>query len=1163
VWVAGVEIPADLVDAHRAGRLVLFVGAGASRDAPSDLPDFETLTRSIARETHYVLHDGDLKHPDVVLGRIADLGVDVHLRISEHLSPPQSKHNRLHEAIVDLALGSPAPRIVTTNFDRHLTSAIAARGATVEEYAAPALPMGNDFTGIVYLHGHLLQSPNRLVVTEGDFGRAYLRDAWAARFLERMFAEFSVLFIGYSHGDVVMRYLARALGPNGKRHVMTHNPTAHNWRELGLKPIGYEVVSNSHEVLGDALSRWAEIVGMGLLDHRQRIAELVSAPPSGIPEEMSYLEDVVTKPDRAQLFTKLARSSDWLEWASTQPVFKRLFYREAHPSDVGMILAGWFVENFVMSEEHTDLALRIAAEDGGFLGPEVCSEIGRQLSRRGKPRPGWLGAWLVLLLRDSPSFGSHWLEYALRDSEWPTEREQILLLFDHLTEPVATLMPSFGLGRRQLDVHLVGDAYWLHEAWEQILKPNLADVAPSLAALADRKLRQIRDLQLTAHPSACGWDTLSFGRHAIEPHQQDVHSESIDLLIDVARDALEALIDASHPLAAWYIQSWAETDSRILQRIAVHAWAYRKDVDPSAKIDWAVKSGMLFDHWVHHEIFRVIAIALPDASDRAVDALISAVEEPGEHESEHRPYERFNLLVWMDRCRPGHQRIASALEAAHAVNPSWQVRTDPDLTHSAVAGAVPSRPPMTVEQFHDRLAVDPSALLEALRQYQDASPWEGGPTWEDSLTLITSAIQAEPSDGFPLLDVEPQDVVVARSVINGWSRALLDDAERNTILERITALDLGPLVREVSEMLAYGGRSERHPTEWAASAVARQLAVELWRLLPEGEEDSSPDAEETLTRAINHPAGYLAEFWLRVVEHDWRASVASWSGLTVAHRKVLEMMLNGLPGAHQTQLAAAICVGRLNFLFAADPEWTVEKAMPYLDWSVPAQAHWAWSSFTTWGRWNDPMLDAGLMNHYLETVRHLGEFDPSRQKRILGHVAGIALLSERDPLEWVPRIIADLGDDERTMFATKVADVLQDLPAEVVEHQWSRWIQRYWCDRLRSVPAALSFDEATAMTEWTAYLTESFESGVQLVTTRPGRLPEHADLLRRLEPHIDSSPDACARLIGHLMRHTEPPWWGGVGLLDMIPRLRAGSDPSHMKEIEEQAMRLRIPLRDD
>jgi hypothetical protein len=185
--------------------------------------------------------------------------------------------------------------------------------------------MGDDFAGIVYLHGSLRQESRHLIVTDKDFGRAYLRDAWAARFLERMFASFTVLFVGYSHDDVVMRYLARSLGRQSGRYVLTSDTDASKWRPLGIEPIPYEVRASSHAALARAISGWARLLSMGLLDHRQQIARLVAAPPSSIPEEESYLSSVIADEQLVSLFTELARDEAWLRWAAEQPDCRSIF----------------------------------------------------------------------------------------------------------------------------------------------------------------------------------------------------------------------------------------------------------------------------------------------------------------------------------------------------------------------------------------------------------------------------------------------------------------------------------------------------------------------------------------------------------------------------------------------------------------------------------------------------------------------------------------------------------------------------------------------------------------------------------------------------------------------------------------------------------------------
>ena len=56
-----------------------------------------------------------------------------------------------------------------------------------------------------------------MVLTAKDFGRAYLTESggWARRFLVDLFANYTVLFVGYSHSDAIMTYLTPSLPPDG------------------------------------------------------------------------------------------------------------------------------------------------------------------------------------------------------------------------------------------------------------------------------------------------------------------------------------------------------------------------------------------------------------------------------------------------------------------------------------------------------------------------------------------------------------------------------------------------------------------------------------------------------------------------------------------------------------------------------------------------------------------------------------------------------------------------------------------------------------------------------------------------------------------------------------------------------------------------------------
>jgi len=55
--------------------------------------------------------------------------------------------------------------------------------------------------------------------------------------------------------------------------------------------------------------------------------------------------------------------------------------------------------------------------------------------------------------------------------------------------------------------------------------------------------------------------------------------------------------------------------------------------------------------------------------------------------------------------------------------------------------------------------------------------------------------------------------------------------------------------------------------------------------------------------------------------------------------------------------------------------------------------------------------------------------------------------------------------------------------------------------------------------------------------------------------HLQNSP----KLIAHLMRGTQPPFWSGRYLADIVPQLRPEADLADINTIVQEAMRLGYP----
>jgi hypothetical protein len=115
------------------------------------------------------------------------------------------------------------------------------------------------------------------------------------------------------------------------------------------------------------------------------------------------------------------------------------------------------------------------------------------------------------------------------------------------------------------------------------------------------------------------------------------------------------------------------------------------------------------------------------------------------------------------------------------------------------------------------------------------------------------------------------------------------------------------------------------------------------------------------------------------------------------------------------------------------------------------------------------------------------------RSRVLGTQNGKSHVGEVDPLPWIRTFTVTVQVGDRVEWMNQVAWMLDQLPDELVEHQWQRWMRQYWEDRLDSVPVQLTLEEASAMAAWVVHLTDSIKDGVGLATRLRGQ-PEPVDV---------------------------------------------------------------------
>ena len=1139
------QLPERLVSAHAEGRLVLFVGAGASADSPSDLPLFGELATRVADVAG--APPGDVEHdaPEVLLEAIAGSGIEVHAIVHRIISE-STEPNATHEAVAAIAVAGQVIRLVTTNYDRHL-SACLPKEASI--YEAPNLPTEVDFAGVVHLHGSVGQTADRLVITTTDFARSYIKQpSRTLVFLQQLFASQAVLFIGYSIRDTLMQYVLRAKNPGAELYTLTDKPEDPLWETLGVTAVGY----TSREHLPAVLTEWAQLAGASFEEHDRRVARILSREDidGGLcPQDESYLSRIVSDPELVRIFTERARGPVWLRWAASRPDSK-LFSPGAELGPVDEALLFWFVWHHNDDDQSTAETIRLIIEHGGRLHEVAWANMVMAPNPRGGA--GWEAAnRLLLVLADAipPGLGFRALRW-LEACESPRDDDLFVELVDRLSAPrlVSPEAVWVSMGLRgpfeatgqdpSVDVYGRGPH---KDFWSR-----RRDLAADLLSVVDGHLRRVHRIEaISGNPDP--YDS----RSAIERHPQNRGARGVDFLVDAARDLWEILLADLPETAVGYLQAWAASPWAVLNRLAIHGWGHRTDTSADEKLAWLLtQDGWTRDNRLHHETMQLIAETVPHACEGSIEKLIGQIT--AETEPAGQPIV-FNKLGWIAVHAPESPAAQGAFADANAANPELAMSEHPDFltwVGNISAGPLPIGhiDGTSPQDLVDSLQTDPTAATAALLRLADCiTPRHPMPfNWMQALKTVHDATEISPAAGIALLEALIEDPATEPEASRSLASAVL--MELRTSLKR---------QRHVAEH-----RDEIGPRLEALWDVG----VAHWPVTPDDPSDLG-----WLFQADNSWPGQVTRLALQRIDAQGRADPDAWIGLGDSDRHFLERITAG--DTHEAHLGQVVLAHRTFGLYAADPAWATTHVLPLLDpQRDPQRAVRCWDGYLYDAAWSPQLLDTGLLGHFLAFAAHAHNCCRDAQHGFANLAAGLCLHSDMASTDSTPspltRFTAGAEISTRAAFIAAVAHALLDADTKTTTAQWHRWMHDYWSDRLSSIPRQLAPDEASALVSWAILQEEDFPAAANLVLKFPTSL-EGTSILGSataqleggtgpLVSIVDRHPGQVTRVVAHLLEHTDPQTaqrWD-ISMRELIPLLRDRTNESTFTPLREQLVRL-------
>ncbi|HEV2304200.1 MAG TPA: DUF4020 domain-containing protein [Candidatus Acidoferrales bacterium] len=1162
--IRDVNFPEALLSAQKEDNLVIFAGAGVSMPPPSNYPDFPGLASTVASG---VLIQREEEPTDRFLGRLRDQGIMVHALVKEILTNPGSEPNSLHVDLLKLFRSAETLRLVTTNFDLHFSQAASIvfdSPPSCETYSAPALPLGDSFNGIVYLHSSVDKSPERLVLTDRDFGRAYLTEGWARIFLQRLFTRYTVLFVGYSHSDVVMNYLARGLPPQSgvpQRFALTPVGNEEHWKSLGITPVVYPLIEdpNKHSRLAEAIGGWAAQARQGALDQEQRIRSIVGLPPSLDPEATDYIEACFAQVDTARFFTRHANTSDWLEWIDDKKLLARLFQTDSSLTDVDTELANWIGVKFVV--QHADEVLWLVQRHGHGLNPAFWSIITSWLFRKepGKRNdPMVLQRWIPILISLwSPQCRLDYMDFLLADMKGPEDCRTAVILFEFMTRPILRLEKNWwrddadNQERVSAEITTLGNDHWLKHLWQKFLSVNLSTLADNLEPIVTSHLNTAHLLLSTQQKAGDNFDPLSHSRGQIENSQQGDVRSGIAVLIDLGYELIR-FNNSERPLRAdGIIAQWFASASLLLKRLAIIGVAENEHWMPDQKLSWLLGEDLLYRYGFKHEVFEVLKAAYAGSSDEVKKAIIHAAKVgrvPGfEISEEIMLYERYNLLNWLQSVAPDSQLTKQEFETMQEAHKGFRQRGRPDLDveFSGPTFAIPGyRRPVSVEWL---LGKSPAEQVDWLVSFKPQHPL-------DDRYGIVEAVREAASQKFEwgmglageLAARNIWDSDLWPAIVNSWN-SNSQISQWTAAFELVMANQkMLPITERELATLLYERTKESSPSiPQEALALATEVSKVLWAVCAaEDDPRKGKPNDDWLFTAINHPAGILAQFWLNCLSKRRKDSADRWSGIEKETGNFLRTVLAN--DSYAADLVRVVFAAQLNFLFAIDEEWTKKCVLPLFDWSTSNDiATQVFQGFLFWGRQTEALIPY-LLPLYVKAFPHMAALGKARN-RFCEYLAGLACFSSINPLEngWINQFLLKSELPDRIAFAASVRQMLRGMQNEPRKTLWDVWIGKYWRNRLHGLPIPFDSAELGVMVEWTLFLGPAFPSAVRCIQKSPAFRLEHSFIYRELEEsNIPSEhPSKTAELLVVLLRN-EVAVLFDLDRVDAIVRRITGLGPS-------------------
>ena len=1139
MFLNGIEYPNQILDAIKNNSLVVFAGAGASMGKPTNLPNFKDMCDQIAEGSSF--EKNEEVACEVFLGTLKANDINVNEIAAEILSDSCKMHNKEHEAIVNLFLDSKNIKIVTTNYDQMFEQVTS--GLDVPVYDLPALPLGNDFTGIVHIHGNV-NCPRYMVVTDEDFGNAYLTNGNASKFLTQLLDSYTVLFIGYSYDDTIVKYLTRAMARNHKqnRYILTDN-YGQNWTDLGIHPIMFP--KGAFVKMVESLEKLGERAKRSLVEWKAYLKEISEAPPldQTIDSEVEYC---LENSERAQILANcIEGNAFWLEFLSNHKVFDNLFSNDKL-NKFDMIWTDWVCKKVIGKND--ELFFNLLVNHSNQISEDFSEKILYRLEEESFPVEK-IAEYTVLCEKNCKS--KYQVQRLIERCYESNQLDICELLYKKYWDIELKLERKYWLNESVDYKHVFwGDTWITRHSWEKCQWGVNQAYAKGFMIFFKAKLDEMIFKYRCVGSASDTMEPWHLSMHVIEEREENHHEEMIDCLVEQIQQLCITVEGFDMDFVRIYISEGLQTKSVFERKLFLKLLRETSVFSADESFELFEKGDFFNFKEGKEQVFLLIKKIFNDISEENRNKLITHIEEM-ELIHDYSEYEKYNWCVWIKTFSSDNARINSIEKDILSRN-SFKPRPHPELDiYISSCSWGSDRSPISAEELKS-LGCE-KAFEKALEYKRDISGEVNRYGLLDTFSKVISDNFSWAVQVTTLLNSKVVDKDLWDCCFRGFQSEKYDN---NEILELIELLVQGNnssrFSTKIAELIWKMIQRDSFKNEYSRyESKVFALVCKVW----DGRTDEEVDCQRVIDYTLNTTVGIILQSIIYLISYN------EDNELEEKYKDFIEKAVT-IKG-WERKITVCVVAGHFNFFFFRNKAWTIKNFESILRGKDEQDFVPAWEGIVWFSRsLNRDVADA-MSKIYYEAITHIGWLSGEVKKGLLELYLTLLIYVIPNPIaKYIPRFYKFASIEDRVEFMKGIEQRLWNMDDVMQKQWWDTWLKRFFENLKKSnKPVRLEDSELIILLNCVAKMKSIYPEAVDIIVK--GYLPKNVDDIIFFEIKESNNailyPNSTAKLVTAVLNAGKSFKQSNSFLVDVLTILK-GLSAEEQIDLDEAMLKHNIQL---